>query len=585
MGRKFDSLTIQYGGPYSPSLPPSGQRPRPCLIAGRNVWSRADEGGAYTEAWRGLASVGSAITAGLIVPLGGDTLPGGIGTGTILVYRSDSTWFIGTGTAKRFGPPALNAAASSALQFLLNSVVFTAGLSQPAAPALYLSAQAGKCRGTYSAKLTQGRSETGEESNASANFSNVVTANNNKLILSLDTIATVADGKRWGFYGSDGGYSQLGPWTLRQEFNSSQIGTNQDINLINRPNSILVDYADFEGFLGTTAPFQFSPPPHGSHLTTLGSVVVVLGTFGVNGEPPGSGVSPSTPGRLAWPATYTRFLNPAEPIVRVDGRPDQGWQTVFTRHSVQAILLSGDELGPVMVRPRWASAGIGNPNGAVVLEMGEIYAALGDGYFGRSIGGTSPDTSFTRKIRTDIKGVDPTTCVLGHYPAEDTVVFFDNATKLAYPFDRRTEEFHTPFDMSPYGSDGVIQALGSNTGTGKLYVVIGGQLMTFDTGSSGVNWRAVPVQEEADNPRKKKTIYSFSSVYRGAVTHKLLGNNDLSTALETTVGSGGGDQDGAQKKTVVKDLRRFTFEASGTAAGDRAYTTTVEGQIDDALVD
>src|SRR5262245_16021309 len=98
------------------------------------MWVR-EEG--YAESCNGMGSAVGAMSAGILMPLGSDGLPGGIGTGTVLVFRGDSTWFIGSGSAYRNATSI--GSASSSLQFILASTLYTAGLSQPAAPTVYLT--------------------------------------------------------------------------------------------------------------------------------------------------------------------------------------------------------------------------------------------------------------------------------------------------------------------------------------------------------------------------------------------------------------------------------------------------------------
>lgn len=570
MGRRFQT-TFNYSGGYYPSLPLSGNRPLNAIIKGANAWIRPDLG--FSESWMGMGSSLASMGVNMLVPLGSDSLPGGISSGSILVYRGDSTWFIAAGGGSAYRNGSAIGTASSALQFLLSSVLFTAGLSQPAAPTLYLKAgSTDKCRGTFSGKLTQVRAATGEESNASL-ASNVVTAKGQKLIISLNGIATPADGKRWAYYGCDAGFSTIGDWYFRFEFDSSQLSTLTDDQGNSRPNSIEFDYYDFET-TSIAAPFNFSPPPAGTHLATLGSVVVVLGSYG------GAGVSPSMPGRLAWPALFTRFLNPAEPIIRVDGRPQNGWQAVFTKHSVQAILLSGDDNGPVFVRSMWPTAGISNPSGACMVES-EIWAVLGDGYLARSSGHQDPDTSFTDPVRSDVKNINPATAVVGYYPKYDAVIFMDGA--VAWPFMRGGYEgrkgWSTPFDLG-----GTAQA--AATVGGKLLVNIGGAIKTFDAGNgSGINWSVVPAWQDMGSILNRKAVWGWRTNAKGAITSELFGNDDLTTALETQTDAGTGERILPQVKTNVKKLENFTIGHRGTTGGARVHSTDVHGVYDGAYVD
>ena len=231
-------IEIPFGGKYLPKLAgrPISQ-PIPCVVSGRNVWL-LDE---YIETWMGMGASVANMSIGLMVPLGQDSLPGGIGAGTVLVWRADSTWFIGSGSVYRNGGSSI-ATASSALQFILNSILFQAGLNPPVAPTLRLTNESNKKpRGNYSIKISQVRPETGEESNASA-VTNPVTATGQRLLIDMNGIATPADGKRWAAYGSDGGKSQLGGWLFRLEFNSSQLGNVTDSQSIVRQNSIAIEY-------------------------------------------------------------------------------------------------------------------------------------------------------------------------------------------------------------------------------------------------------------------------------------------------------------------------------------------------------
>ena len=568
MAQPFER-TILYGGSYYPALPPVGEaRPEMALVAGRNVWIRPE---GYCESWMGMASLGVGMNAALMVPLSIDSLPGGIGTGTVLIYRSDGTAFIGSGTVYRNA--ASIATASNALQIRINSTNITVGLPTPAAPSVFIQNVAGKARGNFSVKISQVRPEDGEESNASLASGAVVNLKNQKIIISMNGIATPGDGKRWVVYGSDAGASQLGPWWYRLEFDSSQLTTIVDSLGNSRPNSIAVDWYDFD-MLNILAPFDFAAPPPGTHLTSLGAVVTVLGTYGANGLAGGAGVSPSKVGRLAFPATYTRFLNPVEPIKRVDGRPGNGWQAVWTENSLQAILLSGDDVGPVFVRGLWPRTGILSPNGALILDNGDIFAFTSDGAMVRSNGASVPDHHFADRVRPDLKNFNPATVVLGYHKRENAVVVMDGNVAIPYLLSR--DEWCPPFDMLPGG--GTVQA--SAEVKAKLHVNISNQLYTFDTGNgSGINWRARPVDQTLGT-NKRKTVFGWKGTTKGGTTAKLFGNLDYNTVLETQTDAGAGQHHVGQVKTNIKNLASFALERSGTAGGQCAYTDEVYGVVE-----
>jgi hypothetical protein len=565
MGRPFD-IEIPLAGKYLPKLAgkPLAQA-IPCIVAGRNIWP-FDE---YTEGWNGMGASIANMNVGLLVPLGSDGSPGGIGAGTVLLYRGDSTWFIGSGSVYRNG--GLIATASSALQFILSAVLYTAGLPAPIAPTLRLTNETGKKpKGTYSGKLTQVRAETGEESNASP-ATGAVTANHNRLLIDMNGIATPGDGKRWAWYGSDGGSSQLGPWYFRLEFNSSDLGTVTDSGSINRPNSIAIEYYDFESS-DLLAPFNFAPPPPATHLTTLGAVMCPLGSYG------GAGISPSLPGRLGWPATFTRFLNPAEPIVRVDGRPGNGWQAVFTKHSVQGIILSGDDTGPVFVRAFWPNVGILNESAACMIES-EIFAHSGDGYLVRSNGSETPDTTWADDVRPDVKDINPATAVLGYYPKMDAVAVIDGPNATAQCFMRGRNGWTPKFDLTgPVDSAATVG--------GKLYLKHSdGTVRPFDSGSSSGGGSARSPWLTLGNGRFRKSVFGWESVVKGGGTTNLYGNKSTGAALDSQTDATSGEGHVAQKKTNVKGLKSLSMERTGIAAGDRAYQVDVHGAVDETYVD
>jgi hypothetical protein len=573
---KLPPLRIGFGNRYLPRSLVAGSAP--AVAYGRNCWLREENGNVFAETWNGMGNSVASMNAGLLVPLGGDNLPGGIGAGTVLVWRGDSTWYVGSGDVYRNGADIADA--SSLLKFLLNAIEYTAGLAQPSAPTLRLTNESNKKpQGTFSIKLTQVRPETGEESNASL-VSNKVTATGQRLLVDMTGIATSGDGKRWAIYGTDAGLSQIGDWFYRLEFNSSELSTITDSGGIARANSIAIEYFDFET-TAITAPYTFRVPPAGTHLTTLGSVMVMLGTEGPSGGGAGAGISPSLPGRLGFPATFTRFLNPAEPIVRVDGRPGNGWQAVFTKNSVQSILLSGDETGPVFVRSIWSNTGISNESAALMLES-EIYAVSGDGYLVRSNGTDSPDTSWANDIRPDVKNIDPTKAVIGYYPKEDSIILMDGDTALAYPYKRDEGHWDTPFELPAVPQTAA-------TVNGKLYVQMGGAVRAFDSGNgSGITGVVRSEWQDMNLSHLRKAVWTWKSLVRGGVTTKLFGarpNQDVAIVLESQTDSGSGDRHLDQVKTNIKKLNSFCFQHELTNGGSRAYETIVQAVIDESQVD
>jgi hypothetical protein len=396
-------------------------------------------------------------------------------------------------------------------------------------------------------------------------------------LIDMNGIATPGDGKRWAVYGSDGGKSQLGGWLFRLEFNSSQLGTVTDSQSINRQNSIAIEYYDFESTFNL-APFEFAPPPPGTHATTLGAVMTVLGSYGPNGSVPGAGISPSLPGRLGWPASFTRFLNPAEPIVRVDGRPGNGWQAVFTKNSVQGVILSGDETGPVFVRSWWPTVGISNESGACMIES-EIFAVSGDGYLVRSNGSETPDSSFAEDVRPDVKNIDPTKAVVAQYPGQDAVLFCDGDTGLANVYRRGRGDWATPFELPAIADSAA-------TVGGRLYLKFAdGSVRRFDAGNGSLLGSARSPSLTLGGARSRKAVFGWETVAKDNVVTKLFGNKNFGSVLESQTDATAGEKHCPQVKTNIKKLKSFAIEHSGMPGGGRVYTTSVHGVIDESLVD
>ena len=160
------------------------------------------------------------------------------------------------------------------------------------------------------------------------------------------------------------------------------------------------------------------PPPAGTHCFVLGPVMIVAGSLD------GTALSPSLPNQFElYDLANTVYLNPTEPIMRVDSRPHDGSLYIWTRNSLQTVILTGEPDLPIISRAVWAQTGIGNPSGAALTPR-RAYAYSARGGPVRTAGSNTPDDSFAKPILSYVRD----------WRAEETVVGYDsrNLGMVAY---------------------------------------------------------------------------------------------------------------------------------------------------------
>lgn len=571
MSRIFrNGVGHSYSRGYVSAQAPLGDFVSPDSIQrGSGMWCRND---GYTESWKALTSAtanygGTAIL--FILDPGSPQIGAIVGTGTVIIFRAGTVWFVGSGVVYKHaagsGQGTSLGTASSGLQLVLSGgTLITAGLSQPAAPTISLTGS-GKITGSVSVKITRNRTTTGAESNASV-ATNIIAGNSQMIrISSWPAALTNQDG--WGIYATDPGFSTFGPWYHRKDILNSDIsGGNYDF-----------DYYASETDL-IAAPFDNFTPPAATHVCSLGSCLILLGTFG------GAGISPSKIGfPEAFPPSYTRFLNPADSIVNVDGRSANGWLYVICKQSVQAVLLSGDDEGPVFGRSVWPFVGFLAPH-AYAMNQSEIVGHASDGNFVISSGFNDPETGFVRDVWPDVKNWNPASTVTGIDGKNNCIVFANGTT--AIPWMRWSSE--GPKWSTPMTLPSAVKAR-INIG-GQLYLQLAdNQLYSWDQGSGGA-WEVVPASLGDGN-----SLYTLegwrttADPNGGTITSNLYGNKtgaiDLTTVLESQSLTGTGQKVYPRTKVNVKGVRQFCVGHSGTGAGVRLGQTVFMGAIDDALAD
>lgn len=498
------------------------------------------------DSFRGM---GSSIHAGQATMMLVGTVDGGLATGTLILYRQNTYWFIGSGAVFLAGVSI--GSASSALQLRVGGTAFPAGLPAPPAP-LISTIGTGVNNGSYSVKLTLVRSATGAESNASV-ASNVVSASNNQIRIPVPASQNGAD--KFAVYASKRGFGSSGPWYFLREFPIS--GAN-----------VTVEWYDGD-LAQTLAPLDYDQPLSGTHVFALGACIVVAGIVG------GIGISPSIPGRPeAFPPDFITFLNPAEPIIGVKGRATDGFQYIACANSLHAALLTPDPDAPVVTRAIWSDVGFPNPDAFCLVES-EIYGHTGARGPVRTSQQNEPDTSFAYPVASYFATWNAAQTVVGYSPEENLVVFCNGTAALA--FNRTTGQWSTPLQLNVPGSVDAAVTFG-----GRLYLSAGGGLYPFNTGS-GTSWYVVPAFRDAGAPGLRKTLRRVQIVSDCAVSVDMLRDLSLaavpgfSFAVPAPSGSLGGHSD--WKALNLQLAHSYSVRMAGSGADQSVYECILDGRV------
>jgi hypothetical protein len=559
--RKFnDQLNITEGfvyaqGKLSQIIPGS-------ILEGLNVMPRGE----------GLIeSVGSAGATGLTgyskSMLVGSGVGGVSGSGNVVIGPGGSLWGIGSGTGNGAGT---SLTLSSALQFIRNSTLYTAGLNAPGAGSIASPSAADplatKVSGSYSIKFTKKRTATGIESNAGPN-SNVVNTKgsdnkHHKLKVTQPAVSQVFD--VFGAYVTLRNFGARGPhfW-----FNDIPINWNGSPAIDGLQSSGVagiwyLDINDSDLNFNITPPTDHFPPDSGggTFFFFLGNVAVIVGTFG------GTGISPSIPGVYeAFPPSYTTFL--PEPPVGVRGRATDGWVYILGANSINAAIFSGSKSTPIVPRTIYPDVGVANGQAAAMVGSGLYFFSLGRGALRTNGDSNEPDSSFAWKVAQYFADNNwGANVVVGYDPHSDAVVFANGSIALAYV--RHLDQWSTPINLGMTPTSAV-------THNGALYFSDGGQLFRFGSGSVVGNWYCIPVWAN-QFPQKFKIITLIQGSGSNGVVVDLIGNLNTGAILDTLTLNGSHTD---PLKTYIKDVRSYTVKVSGTAAAQRLEDLIIEGLV------
>ena len=200
------------------------------------------------------------------------------------------------------------------------------------------------------------------------------------------------------------------------------------VNLAASARTLDFNFADDE-LLEVEAPRNVESPPAGTHCFILGPVMVVGGALD------GTALSPSVPNQFElYDLANTVFLNPVEPLVRVDARSHDGSLYLWTRNSLQTVVFTGEADLPILARAVWPNTGIANPSGATLTPL-RAYAFSERGGPVRTTGSAQPDDDFARPVLSEMQNWRAEETVVGYDPRNLGMVVYANGRKLLVYFE------------------------------------------------------------------------------------------------------------------------------------------------------
>ena len=577
MTTPFQELFSFDGGYYPNQGLVGGERVPNTLIEGsKNVWV---EGPNRVRSWNGALAYASY----------GNTIMGLLGnqiytlsSGSACLYRSGTIFYVGSGslvTGTTSG--TTQGTASSSLSIVLGpgnivNAGITVGTSE--VPGVSVSTEnASQIQpGVYSVKYTLSRLSTGAESNGTVASANITLDGTKKLRITFPNQSVFSR----NIYISKRGFPQ-GPWfkvpssaplvsPYVKDTSSSPV-----ILPLNGLSPLVVDVDIRDGdLLDINPPLDYDAPLAATHVFALGDIIILVGGLG------GGGVQFSKPGKPeAFPPDFVTFLTPNEPVLGIRGRPADGWQYVFCRNSLHAVLLTGDDLVPVTTRAIWSETGIANPNAASFVG-GEFYGYSGRRGALRTTAGNQtaePDVTFAIPIESDMQSWVPANVVVGYSQDDDCVVYFHG--NQAWPYKRKLGKWSAPFTLADGGASGNVTSC--VTFQGKLIFSIGSSMFEFSGGSTVTPWTIVPQWREPG-----QGYYSTLTGYRTAfdvgtatLRQEILTNFNTAMVKDTFNVTGANAGYTLWRKKNIKNIKSFTIRYSSSGANHYVYESNAIGGI------
>lgn len=457
--------------------------------------------------WKGLLSKGASTGSRKMCQVGKTW--GGIkddgatpGAGSLFEDFGRSLWGIGAGIPSIEGASLTGITLSTALQVSIAVAgvysaanTYTAGLSQPAAPAVAARATAGLCDGAISVKVARFRSSTGARSRASTT-SAVITPALNEIRVTFPAASSGQD--YWHVFVTQTGFGGVGlhyqlAYNGSYDIPESALTT---VDAVARSLSLSFQDGDLNP---TTAYVDDFGPPAGTHACRIENCMVVLGAYGDSSSSVTS-TSTGTAGAVSLPNYYESYrprdlVYFPEQVVDVLSRPWDSFAYVVHKNSVSSLQYVGLRDGPAVAATSvWSDVGFQHPHN-VCTFFGRLAGMVAKGSLVMMNEAGQPDHSWGSEIRDFIKDWEPADTKIGFDPANLLLVVMNGGTALSYSLESR--KWSTPAYLADAGVSG--SALSCVTSQGELVVSVnnGGAHTAYrwDAGASSMpvtavtNWR------------------------------------------------------------------------------------------------
>lgn len=400
MTRDF-KVPMRWSEGYYPNQALSGEGSRildSLMPPSKNMWI---EGPNKARSWDGMASFGS--FGNKVMALVGEIL-GTLTTGNIIRFRDGMAWVVGSGPVKigSGGAGTSLGTASANLQFsnALGSLTMAGIPKAIGTPGLFYATRSGLLRtdpnalnaddiiagrnnGLISIKISacsldQGVNRAISEGNASEP-SVPVLFNDQAAIIRFPTNPIPGRLAAWRIYSTFRGFGKFGPWFFLTQV--PVIGAAESSypgKVTGAPaGEFAITWSDGD-LKSIFAPIDHDPPPAGTHVFSLGDVMVVVSGAGrLNVSKPGF--------PEAYPPDFEAFLDPQEAVISIRGRPSDGWLYLGCRNSLHTVSLNEDPIVPIIPRSEWGQTGVANPN-AMCLVNNVLYVYSGEKLFNRTSG-------------------------------------------------------------------------------------------------------------------------------------------------------------------------------------------------------
>jgi len=495
--------------------------------------------------------------------------------GSVLEDIGRSLWGIGAGQVHVQGANVSGFTLSTLLKLVLLSSgsygsPVMAGLAQPSAPDVGVTASTGDANGPVSFKIERRRPSTGGRSLASPT-SLVVVPRGKKVRITFPLAATGQT--HWRLFVTLMGFGGEGihygvPYNGALDIAESTVaaGTVEGI-----ARSIELNWQDGD-LVPEEASFDDYPPPAATHCLRLENVMALVGAYADSVSSPtstntGVAIAVSKPNNYeSYVPTHLLFL--PEQVVDVLARPIDSYGYIGCKSSIHAIQYVGprdENLPACTITTVLQDVGIQYPhNWCQFRGRIALYSTEGNLLLMNEAG--EIDTTWAAPIRRFIRDWTPASTILGHDPKNDVIVLMNTRTILC--FSLQNGQWSSPIylrDIDPFTS--VSEVLTScQTAAGRLYVSILDQSSSlnayeFDTGTGDV----VPVAFVSHYTRGSsggvaKNVYQFSASFETSVasspTVVALNRNLQAIALRGVAINSSNNQ-------LFDSAGRFTSQMSG----------------------